>query len=435
VGWAFWVLILALAGIRLPIDGKDLIRNASPAIAPDNWIWLGICWLGLKIVHECSHGLCCLRYRGTVRSFGINMVMFAPLPFVDASSAWRFASRWQRMHVAFAGVFAELLLAALATIVRSSSDNKALRTLCLNVMLTGGVLTLLFNLNPLSRFVGYDMLCDWLEMPNLGQSAQQIVVQSLKRFFFGLRSPSSGFTWTTGATLWVYEALASGWRFLVTISMIIAAERLFHGSGLPLAILAATLWIARPLLNSMKYIARGHLVERPSRLRFAGILLFLAGTGSWLGKIVMWTEQLELPAVVDFVPAETVRCRAAGFVKSLIVEPGQHVRSGAELIRMMNPQVDFEIAELKLEVARAKVRQQYFQSVGDIASRQTEDAMLTSLESQLAEKQVMLDQLIVRAPVDGIVIASDLKNLPGQFLTPGDSVCIIGNPEERQVRR
>lgn len=433
VGFAFWITILSISAIRLLVDGGDLIRNASPAIAPDNWIWLGICWLGMKIVHECSHGLCCLRYGGTVRSYGINFVMFAPLPFIDASSAWRFASRWQRIHVAFAGIYAELLIAAIAAIVRSFSDNEILRTLCLNVMLTGGVLTLLFNLNPLSRFDGYYMLCDWLEMPNLGQSAHQIVMQSTKRLFFGVRGTTL-YSWQTSTLLWLYGALSSFWRFCVTVSMIIAAERLFHGAGLPLAVLAGILWIAKPILSGVSYIVRGHLGERPSRIRFAAILLLLIVAGAWLGRVVMWPEQLELPAVVDFIPAENVRCRVGGFVDEVTVEPGQQVRAGDELLKLANPQVDFEIAELRLEVSRAHVRQQYFQSIGDIASRQTEDAMLISLEKQLSEKQAMQDQLIIRTPVDGIVIASDLKNLPGQFLTPGQSVCIIGNPAEKQVR-
>jgi hypothetical protein len=89
---------------------------------------------------------------------------------------------------------------------------------------------------------------------------------------------------------------------------------------------------------------------------------------------------------------------------------------------------------LKLEISRAEVRQNYFQSVGDIASRQTEDAMLRSLAAQFAEKQSMQEQLTIRSPVDGVVIASDLRNLPGQFLTPGQSVCIVGNTDEKQIR-
>ena len=42
-----------------------------------------------------------------------------------------------------------------------------------NVMLIAGVSTLLFNGNPLLRFDGYYILCDLVEIPNLGTRANR----------------------------------------------------------------------------------------------------------------------------------------------------------------------------------------------------------------------------------------------------------------------
>ncbi len=433
VGWVAWIGVLLIAGIRILADGRSLLHEVSPAISPENWFWLGASWLGLKLVHELAHGVCCIRYGGAVTSWGLNFVLFAPLPFVDASSAWRLSSRWQRIHVAFAGVFAELMVAGIATILRSFSTDEITRTQCLNVMLTGGVLTLLFNLNPLSRFDGYYILCDLLNMPNLGSTAQRSVVQVLKRIFFGVRSTSAA-SFVGRVGLLGYGLSSAAWRISVTITMLFAAEKLFYGAGAVLAIVAAMFWLGTPVLQFARYVIRGDVTDRPSRLRFAMVTTMIVCIGGWLGRTVTWPETLEMAAVVDFVPAEVVRSKVPGFVQTVFVKPGEYVRSGDVLIRLSNPEIDYEVAELSLEVARSRLRQQYFQSTGDIVARQTEDASLQSLEQQLAEKTLMQSQLEIRAPIDGTVMAADFENLAGQFLAPGAEVCTVGNEQQKQIR-
>ena len=47
--------------------------------------------------------------------------------------------------------------------------SSGISALAYNVMLIGGVSTLLFNGNPLLRFDGYYILADLLEIPNLAQ--------------------------------------------------------------------------------------------------------------------------------------------------------------------------------------------------------------------------------------------------------------------------
>ena len=434
VGWLVWTCVLCLGGIRLLIDWRSIAHDSLPVIAPQNWLWLALVWCGLKVVHEISHGLCCLSYGGTVRVFGLNTVMFVPMPFVDVSSAWRLPSKWQRMHVAFAGIFVELLIASLAIFVRSYSDNPLLRMLCLQVALTGGVMTLFFNMNPLTRFDGYYIFSDWIELPNLAQIAQRLVMQMAKRVFFGVRFSNEDRPFRQTLLLATYGVIAACWKVLMTISMIFAAEKLFHGAGVPLAILSAVLWLALPIVRGLHYFVSANIVERPSRTRFVVISAATLSVCFVAGRSVLWQEELVLPAVVDFVPAETVRCTVAGFVSDVFVRPGQTVRAGDLLLQLANPQIDFEIAELEVEVARSQIRCQQFQTAGDIASRQTEDVTLTSLRTKLSEKRRSRDELTIRTPVSGIVIADDITNLPGQYLSSGEQVCVVGDAAEKNLR-
>jgi putative peptide zinc metalloprotease protein len=71
-------------------------------------------WLVAKIAHELFHGVVCKRYGGNVYEAGIIFVLFLPVGYVDATSSWRFRARGQRIFVALAGMYIELLLAAIA---------------------------------------------------------------------------------------------------------------------------------------------------------------------------------------------------------------------------------------------------------------------------------------------------------------------------------
>ena len=130
-------------------------------------------WLALKLLHEAFHGLACKRYGGTVRSAGAMFILLTPVAFVDVNSAWRFRSKWQRAATAAAGVYGELLVAALAVVVWDHTAQVWLRCLCYDVAIMAGLQTLLFNANPLVRWDGYFILSDLCEIPNLHSCGQQ----------------------------------------------------------------------------------------------------------------------------------------------------------------------------------------------------------------------------------------------------------------------
>jgi len=77
------------------------------------------------------------------------------VPYVDASALAAFKRKWKRLVVSGAGIMVELLLAAIAMIVWVNAEPGLVRAIAFNVMLIGGLSTLLFNGNPLLRF-------DWL---------------------------------------------------------------------------------------------------------------------------------------------------------------------------------------------------------------------------------------------------------------------------------
>ena len=57
------------------------------------------------------------RLGGAVHETGITFLVLMPIPYVDASDAWMFPGRAQRVLVGSAGMLAECLLAAIGLFV------------------------------------------------------------------------------------------------------------------------------------------------------------------------------------------------------------------------------------------------------------------------------------------------------------------------------
>jgi putative peptide zinc metalloprotease protein len=118
VGAIIWlvVIISALAVVGAALD--DLKAAASEhAINPKNWLWLWAVFVLIKLIHELGHAFACRRFGGECHEMGIMFLVFIPTPYVDASSAWAFPNRWQRMFVGAAGMIVELFVASLLRFV------------------------------------------------------------------------------------------------------------------------------------------------------------------------------------------------------------------------------------------------------------------------------------------------------------------------------
>ena len=162
-----WVLAVFAAIHQLATHANRLELRLGQLLTPDNWFWLGLIWLGLKIVHELFHGLFCRKYGGEVREAGMVLIAFAPIFYVDVTASWRFPSKWQRILVAAAGMYVEIFIGAVAALVWIHSAPGLVNQLALNVLILSTITTILFNANPLMRFDGYYILSDLIEIPNL----------------------------------------------------------------------------------------------------------------------------------------------------------------------------------------------------------------------------------------------------------------------------
>jgi putative peptide zinc metalloprotease protein len=441
IGWLFsapmviaWLAVVATGVFQIWSNWELLCSDSWTVFSSDNWLWFAVTWIGLKIIHELAHGVACKRFDGEVRQSGIVMILLIPLPFVDVTSSWRFSSKWKRIFVAAAGMYAEMFIAAVAAIIWAHADIGPIKQHAFNVMLAGSLTTLLFNANPLMRFDGYYMLSDWLEMPNLGTHGQQWSKWLGKRYYLGLDAKKP--QWPEGKS-WIvasYAVLALIWKVLICVGLTLAAERLIFGAGIALAIVSICLWVIWPIVKLLNYVYVGPEVgEKPNALRFT---MVTAGSvaGVWaVGAFLPWYSQVVAPAVIEFQQQSDIRPTSAGFLAEIFVQPNQLVKSGQVLALLENRDLETEIRQLDIERRLTMAKARLYRDGQDLAAFDIERETLAAVETRLDNRIQQLRELEIKAPQDGIVIADDLPSRRNTFLAPGTKICSVASAEKKEV--
>ena len=187
-GAFLWLFVVGF-GVKIAVDNfSDLRVQGEGILATNNLFLLYISTICIKALHEFGHAYFCRRFGGEVHVMGVMLMVFTPMPYVDATSSWSFRERWKRVLVGAAGMIVELFFAAIAAFVWSKTAPGVVHSIAYNIMFVASVSTLIFNLNPLLRFDGYYILSDLLEIPNLNQRATTQLRHLCERHLFGVKN-------------------------------------------------------------------------------------------------------------------------------------------------------------------------------------------------------------------------------------------------------
>ena len=428
-----WIAVMGVAGQQLATKWNLLTNQSLSVLNRENWLWLIVIWLVLKLVRECAHAVFCKAFGGYVREAGILLLVFAPICFVDVSSSWRFASKWKRIAVSAAGMYAELFIGAIAAIVWANTEVGVTNQIALNVLMLSTVTSLLFNANPLMRFDGYYILIDLIEAPNLYTSAQNYNHYLGRRYLCGIKVDCPFKLDWRGIMIRIYGFLAAVWRIFIFASLTILAATLFHGAGIALAFFGAVVWFATSIFKVGKYVFFGNELERPKLLRTLTSCSCLAGLLFALFALAPWPFSINAPAIVDYQSNGVVRTTAPGFVQSVEVKSGQRVKRGQTLLVLINQELQSEVDELKLELASSKIRDRVLQQAEEIASRQAELATKSAFDTRLKRRAKQLEELKVVAPVDGVIVGRDLDSLVGRYVSEGEELMVVADESSKKL--
>jgi putative peptide zinc metalloprotease protein len=390
------------------------------------WMALGV----VKVIHEFGHGLSCKKFGGEVHEMGALFLCLSPCLYCNVSDAWTLPSKWHRIIISAAGIYVELVIAALATFIWwNTPHHPFINNLSLSLMVVCSVSTVVFNANPLLRYDGYYVVADWLEIPNLREKSNRYLKHLAQEVCLGIEVPPEGYMELWRKILFVVYAVVSYiYRWVITFVILRFMWSFLKPYGLEvissmLALAAMISMIAWPAYNLGKNLhRRGRL---PDMKRGHVIVTSIVASAVLLAFF--------------FLPLPISRIRGVGLVESrpdgmsqlfvrrngclvdLRVQPGDWVVKGQELARFRD-----EDLELELEGARTD-QDSALKELGELRRELDPDNPTTrkdDLKDRLQEVQGALEEarskidvikgiqkndLVIRANRDGIIGQAPLK--------------------------
>jgi putative peptide zinc metalloprotease protein len=430
-GWfgvVLWLLVVGLGAVLAATHWTDLTEDiADRVLAPENLLLLWLVYPVVKGLHELGHAYAVRTWGGEVHEIGIMLLVFSPVPYVDASAAWGFTDKRKRMLVGAAGIAVELFLGSLALFVWLMVEPGAVRAVAYNVMLISGVSTLLFNGNPLLRFDGYYVLADAIEMPNLGARANQYLGYLFQRHLFGARDAESP-AHSTGERVWsfVYGIAAFIYRIFISFVIITFIASKFFVIGVLLAIWAVATQVVMPVGKSLSFLVRSpNLRRQRGRALSTSVLLALALLSLlFLAPFPNWTRA----EGVLWVPEEAqVRAGADGFIVDLLVPGGSTVRAGVPLIQAEEPFLATRAAVLQAQFGELRAKYDALLPVDRVQAAKTREEMVAA-RANLVRARERESELTFRSPSDGRFVVPNAADLPGRFVSKGQLVGYVVQP-------
>lgn len=422
-GFLLWLAVVLTASLLAAVHWRELTENFSDRVlALHNLVMIVLIFPLLKALHELGHAYATRAGGGEVHELGLMLLVLMPIPYVDATAAAGFRSKWSRVIVGAAGMMVEVFVASLALFLWLLVEPGTGRALLFNIMLIAGVSTLLFNGNPLLRYDGYYMLSDWLEIPNLAPRANRYWGYLAERYLFALRDLEP-FAATRGERRWFlfYAPLAFVYRVLVMVGIALFLASTFFVVGVVMALWSGVTLLLLPLGKALNYLFTSpRLASRRHRaLLVSGVLTALGLTVIGLLPLPLRTQS---EGVVWLPEQAEVRAGTSGFIRRVLVKPGTWVAADTPLVECEEPVLAAEIALQRARVAELQTRRaaEWLQDrvKADITRQELEQE-----QAKLARAEERAEQLTIRSGTRGrFVLVQEPADLPGRFVKQGDLI-------------
>jgi putative peptide zinc metalloprotease protein len=433
-GLLVWLaLVLPALGLAAQHWTELTLNLSDRVLSSSNLLVMAVVFPIVKILHELGHAFAAKRWGGSVHQMGVMFLVFAPVPYVDASSSSSFASKYQRAVVAAAGMLVELAIAALAMYVWLLSEPGVVRAVAFNVMLIAGVSTLIVNGNPLLRYDAYFILTDLIEMPNLAQRGPKYLTDLWDRRVFGAHDiEPSHESRSERRWLLCYTPLAWCYRTFVTISITLFIGGEFFIFGTLLALWGVATLVCVPLWKAYKHVASGASLQR-RRVQAVKISLGMIFTILLLAFACPLPLRTRADGVVWLPDQAMLRAGGNGFFQRWLVSQGSMVKRGAPLYLLEDALLltELEVSQAKVGEAEAKYRAEQF------ANPVKATVTLPQLEQErkvLQRVQERLNKMVGYAETDGTLVIAQAEDMPGKYFKKGDLMGYVLEPQQLIAR-
>ncbi len=431
IGGIIWLIVVGAAALAIAPQWASLKSSAAGAIDPANWPFLWATFVLIKLIHELGHAFICRRFGGEVHELGVMFLVLMPAPYVDASSAWAFRSRWPRILVGAGGMIFELFVAAIMAFVWLRTDPSSMwHGLAYNAMLIASVSTVVFNANPLLRYDGYYILADWLEIPNLRYRSTEYTMGLLKRHLFRVKLPNPLPPIPQRIWLFAYAVTSSIYRTFIGIAIIFMVWGKVPILGILMALGGVATWAIVPVVKMLKYL----LIDPELHRKRAGAIAWTLGLGA---AVVFLVTALKVPThfetqgITEPVEKKFVYAGSSGIVTQIEKRDGDSVKEGDVILRCANPQLESELAQRVADLA--SLAAQWEGSYSDPNARQRLQEQMGAVRKDIGRIEHEKSELVVRAPITGSLIAPDIRYWMGKYVKQDDEIGMVAKPGDLRI--
>ena len=334
------VLAIILAALITVSNWRDLGYSFTGIfkIATIFKAWIAI--FLVVVLHEFAHAITCKHFGGEVHEMGFLLLYLQPCFYCNVSDTYLFREKSKRLWVTLAGLYCQILVWALATILwRITALETGLNSFLFLVALISGV-TVLFNFNPLIKLDGYYLLTDYLEIPNLRERAFQYISAVLRKRFLKEVPPQIDVSSRIRKVYLRYGVLSLLYSAILLGFIALKVERFFisrlGGFGFILFLLLVLLILRRPiqvlLAGTHRFLAlRGREFMVPKKILIYSIVIIGLVLILLLVKMELKVGGgCEIRALEQF----TLRSSPDGTVTKELFQAGAEERKSVELFRL-----------------------------------------------------------------------------------------------------
>ena len=408
--------------------------------AYDIWIfWFLLMAIGA--IHEFGHGLTCKHFGGEVHQMGFLLIYFTPAFYTDTTDILLFDRTSRRQWVIFAGMWIELVVCGLCTLLwHFSVPGTFVNDLAYKAMLLSGIEGTLFNLDPLIKADGYYALSQYLGVDNLREDSfaylrawarQNLLFEEVELPTASRRHRRIYLTYGTIALIYSVAMLALSIFFLRNVLV-----GKLGSWGYPATAIVAFLILRRTLRKSFAALRawfdgkkEAYMAWKSTRAQQAGAIAVL---------LLLFIPPIPSRFSSDLVlePQQTIKVRPAvsGMVRQVAVHAGDMISSGQVLAEFGNPELQTQerILTQQLTLAESSFRDAQSRPDREIASGPGRERQRLRKELEIAQEKV--SALQIRAPLAGILKTQDIQQKEGEFLNAGDEFCEIVNRSAMKAR-
>lgn len=414
----FLCFLICLAAACLVLSNLDEFYRRLPEFQQffnlKNIFFMAAIMIVTKSIHELGHGLMCKHFGGECHEIGFMLLVLTPAMYCNTSDSWLLPNKWHRIAIGAAGMYVEIVLAAICTFVWWYTQPGIIHYMALNAIFLCSVSTLLFNANPLLRYDGYYMLSDYLEIPNLGHKSKSAMLSKLRVWCLGMRPVNNRMMPKRKSVSFALYAVASFfYRWFIMLMIFWFIIKIFEPYGVQvighiMVVVSLIGMIGIPCYKLVKFfVYPGRFREvKKARFAIATALVLLLGLCVFLVPV---PHKVTASFVVQPADGANIYVRQSGTLTKVNFVPGETVRKGDVIAELEN--IDHEIALEQLtgqlagfnaELARLNLsNEQSSQASKLVASIK---ANIVATEKQVAIFERIVAELKLVATRDGQVI-------------------------------